>query len=323
MSVSLSADALAGRVLGKQQQATFLIEAGPLDGQPVLFVHGFGGTARNFTLNMASLAKVGFRVIAPELWGMGRSAKPRGRYSLDRWVDQLIGVMDSLGIHRAFVVGHSMGGAVAVRLAHKYPERVAKLALVAPLGFGARPNVRVLRIATIPGVAPALTRLRFRSPRREAQAQAPLANQSVFGRVRLALSRFQGSPPTLEEMIERARWRFDGRISEEGALAWAESAYLAFQQQNAIQGLARAGRACIDLIAGKDKRVRHDYAKLTLPTLALWGAEDGTVPTKDSEMLRALRPDVPLEIYPHCGHHPYLEATERFNRRLMEFFQNS
>ena len=321
MSVSLSADALAGRVLGKPQQATFLIETGPLDGQPVLFVHGFGGTARNFTLNMAALAKAGFHVIAPELWGMGRSAKPRGRYSLDRWVDQLIGVMDSLGMQRAFLVGHSMGGAVAIRLASKYPERVTKLALVAPLGFGARPNVGILRVATIPGVAPTLARLRFRSPGRAMQAPVPLANQSVFERVRIVLSRFQAAPPTLEEMIERARWRFGGRISEEGALAWAESAYLAFQQHNAIQGLARAGRACIDLIAGKDKRVRHDYAKLMLPTVAIWGAEDGTVLTKDSEMLHALRPDVPLEIYPHCGHHPYLEATERFNQRLMEFFQ--
>ena len=137
------------------------------------------------------------------------------------------------------------------------------------------------------------------------------------------LSRFQGAPPTLEEMIERAHWRFGGRISEEGALAWAESAYLAFQQQHAIQGLARAGSACIDLIAGKDKRVRHDYAKLMLPTLAIWGAEDGTVLTRDSEVLHVLRPDVPLEIYPHCGNHPYLEATERFNQRLMEFFQES
>jgi len=167
MTISLTSEALAGRMLGKQQQATFLLVSGPLDRQPVLFVHGFGGTSRNFSLNVAALAQVGYRVLAPELWGMGRSAKPRGRYSLDRWVEQLIEVMDHLGIQRAHVVGHSMGGAVAVRLAHQHPERVLKLALVAPLGFGEKRDVRLIRIATIPGLAAAVASLRFRRPKRE------------------------------------------------------------------------------------------------------------------------------------------------------------
>ncbi len=323
MTISLTSEALAGRVLGKPQQATFLIESGPLDGQPVLFVHGFGGTSRNFSLNVAALAKAGYRVVAPELWGMGRSAKPRGRYSLDRWVDQLIEVMDTLGMQCTFVVGHSMGGAVAVRLARRYPERVEKLVLVAPLGFGGRRNVGILRVATIPGLAPALAKLRFR-PARQTQAQTPtIITPTVLGRIRFFLGRLQAPPPTVEEMLERARWRFGGRISEEGALAWAESAYLAFQQQNAIEGLRRAGRACIDLIAGTDQRVRHDYSELTLPTLAIWGAEDRTVPAQDSATLRSLRADAQLEMYPQCSHHPYLEATDRFNSMLLEFFRQS
>jgi pimeloyl-ACP methyl ester carboxylesterase len=322
MAVSLTSEAFPGRLLGEQDRATFYFEAGLPDGQPVLFVHGFGATSRNFTLQVGPLAQAGFRVVVPELWGMGRSAKPRGRYSLDRWVDQLLGLMDSLGMQRVHVVGHSMGGAVAVRLARRYPERVAKLALVAPLGFGGRRNVRLMRIATLPGMARIIAGMRFRRP-------APAAVKLPWWRVftpsgfSATKARFRFQPPTREELIERAHLRFAGRISEEGALAWAESAHLMFQQEDAVQGLVRTGRAVVQLIGGTDHRVRKDYAELTLPTLAIWGEEDRTVPTKDSEMLRALRADARLELYPQVGHHPYLEATDRFNAMLLAFLQAS
>ncbi|HEY7354861.1 MAG TPA: alpha/beta fold hydrolase [Ktedonobacterales bacterium] len=320
MARSLTSEEFCDRLLGAGDQATFYYEAGPLNGQPVLLIHGFGGTARNFTLNIGPLAEAGFRVIAPELWGMGRSAKPRGRYSLDRWVDQLVGLMDGLGMPRAAVMGHSMGGAVAVRLARRYPERVTRLALVAPLGFGGRRDVRLMRVATLPGMAPVIAGLRFRRP---AKAEVRLAWWRVFtpSGFTTTLARYRFQPPSREELIERANWRFAGRISPEGALAWADSAHLMFSQKNVVQGLVRSGRAVVNLIGGTDLRVRKDYAALTLPTLAIWGAEDRTVPTKDSEMLWALRGDARLEIYPQVGHHPYLEVTERFNARLIAFFQ--
>jgi pimeloyl-ACP methyl ester carboxylesterase len=320
MARSLTSEVFASRTLGTGDQATFYYEAGPQDGQPVLLVHGFGGTARNFTLNIGPLAEAGFRVVAPELWGMGRSAKPRGRYSLDRWVDQLVGLMDGLGMQRAAVMGHSMGGAVAVRLARRYPERVTRLALVAPVGFGGKRDVRLMRVATLPGMAVLIAGLRFRRPMQPA-VRLPWWRVFTPSGFSAALARFRFQPPTREELIERANWRFAGRISPEGALAWAESAHLMFSQKDAVQGLVRSGRAVVSLIGGTDQRVRKDYAALALPTLAIWGAEDRTVPTKDSETLRAMRSDARLEIYPRVGHHPYLEATDRFNSTLIAFFQ--
>jgi pimeloyl-ACP methyl ester carboxylesterase len=293
MAVSIPSEAFPGRLVGAKSRTTFYLEAGPADGQAVVFIHGFGGTARNFTLTMGPLGVAGFRVIVPELWGMGRSAKPRGRYSLDRWVDQLVDLLDQLHIRQTMVVGHSMGGAVAVRLARRHPERVTKLLLVAPLGFGARRKVRFLRLAVLPGVAPILMRLR----------------------------RFR--VPTREEMLQRAQQRFGGRISQEGALAWAESAVLTFQERGFVRGLVRAGRACVQLIEGTDHRVRKDYAELTLPTLVIWGDEDRTVPTQDAQTLRSLRPDARLELFSQCGHHPYLEATERFNQMVQAFLQDA
>jgi pimeloyl-ACP methyl ester carboxylesterase len=124
-------------------------------------------------------------------------------------------------------------------------------------------------------------------------------------------------------MIQRAQRRFGGRISQEGALAWAESAVLMFQERGFVQGLVRTGRACIQLIEGRDHRVRKDYAELTLPTLVIWGDEDRTVPTQDSQTLRQLRTDARLEMYTQCGHHPYLEATERFNQMAQAFLQEA
>lgn len=320
MAVSLTSGTFSGRLQGERDQATFYYEAGPLDGQPVLFVHGFGGTSRNFTLNVGPLAQAGFRVVVLELWGVGRSAKPRGRYSLDRWVDQLVGLMDSLGMQRAHIVGHSMGGAVAIRLARRYPERVGKLVLVAPLGFGGRRNVRLMRAATLPGMAFIIAGLRFRRPAK-AEVKLPWWRVLTPSGFSATVARYRFQPPTQEELIERAHWRFGGRISDEGALAWAESAHLMFNQQNAVPGLVRTGRAVVRLIGGTDHRVRKDYAELTLPTLVMWGEEDTTVPTKDSATLRALRSDVRVEMYPGVGHHPYLEATERFNAALLAFFQ--
>jgi pimeloyl-ACP methyl ester carboxylesterase len=234
-------------------------------------------------------------------------------------VDQLIGLMDSLGIQRTCLVGHSMGGAVAVRLARRCPERVTKLVLVAPLGFGEKRNVRIIRIATIPGLAPVVAGLRFRRPGPQ-EVRLPWWRVFTPSGFSAAIARYRFQPPTREELIERAHRRFGGRISPEGALAWAESAYLMFQQQDVVQGLVRTGRAVVNLIGGTDLRVRKDYAELKLPTLAIWGAEDGTVPTKDSATLRALRADARLEIFPLVGHHPYLEATDRFNEMLMAFF---
>ena len=320
MTVSLTSEAFPGRLLGERERATFYFEAGPTNGQPVLFVHGFGGTARNFTLNIGPLAQAGFRVVALELWGMGRSAKPRGRYSLDMWVSQLIGLLDSVGIERTAVVGHSMGGAVAVRLARRYPERVTRLALVAPLGFSKKRDVRLMRVATLPGMARIIAGLRFRRPLKE-DVKLPWWRVFTPSGFAATVARYRFQPPSREELIERAHLRFAGRISEEGALAWAESAHLMFSQENVVQGLVRTGRAVVSLIGGTDLRVRNDYAALTLPTLAIWGEEDRTVPAADAQTLRALRSDARLEMYPHCGHHPYLEATERFNAMLMAFLR--
>jgi 2-hydroxy-6-oxo-octa-2,4-dienoate hydrolase len=114
---------------------TNYIEAG--QGPAVVLVHGSGpgvtGYA-NWRLTMPMLAEQ-FRVVAPDMVGFGYTERPSGlRCDIDVWADQVVGLLDALGLERASVVGNSFGGAIALRVAARHPERVHKLALMGSVG---------------------------------------------------------------------------------------------------------------------------------------------------------------------------------------------
>ncbi|MGJ7917834.1 alpha/beta fold hydrolase [Massilia sp. LXY-6] len=106
-------------------------------GAPVLMIHGSGpgvSAWANWRLTMPELA-TRFRVIAPDMTGFGYSQRPEGvRYDLDTWVDQAIGLLDALDIEQASVVGNSFGGAIALALAIRHPQRVRRLVLMGSVG---------------------------------------------------------------------------------------------------------------------------------------------------------------------------------------------
>ncbi|MFF2275083.1 alpha/beta fold hydrolase [Agromyces sp. NPDC058126] len=97
-------------------------------GLPVLAVHGITASHRNWDLFAEAMPER--RIVAPDLRGRGRSNGLPGPYGLEQHADDLAAMLDALGIERAYVVGHSMGAFVSVRLAERHPERVAGLALV-------------------------------------------------------------------------------------------------------------------------------------------------------------------------------------------------
>ena len=105
------------------------------DGHPVVFLHGWGLTARSYARALPAIARAGARVLAPALPGFGKSAPLQGAYTFEklaRWVDELF---DHLGIDEpAAFVGHSFGGAVATATAWHHPERVRSLVLVNSIG---------------------------------------------------------------------------------------------------------------------------------------------------------------------------------------------
>jgi pyruvate dehydrogenase E2 component (dihydrolipoamide acetyltransferase) len=122
------------------------------DGDVILLVHGYGGD-RNSWLFLQEPLAAKYRVYALDLPGHGTSAKDVGDGTLGVLADAVTGVLDALGADRAHLVGHSMGGAVALAVAARDPARIASLTLIAPSGFGAEINAGYLR-----GFADAQTR---------------------------------------------------------------------------------------------------------------------------------------------------------------------
>src|SRR3954466_14462186 len=118
-------------------------------GPAVLLVHGITSSSRTWRSVLPALAEH-YDVIAPDLLGHGRSAKPRGDYSLGAYASGIRDLLVALEIPRATVVGHSLGGGVAMQFAYQFPDRIERLVLVDSGGLGGEVSL-VLRAATLPG----------------------------------------------------------------------------------------------------------------------------------------------------------------------------
>ena len=102
----------------------------PASGPAVALLHGFGGSTFSYRWTVPALAKR-YHTIAIDLKGFGYSDRgPRGDYSHPEQARLIAGLLDQLGVTKAVLVGHSMGGSVALRLAARSPDRVEGLALI-------------------------------------------------------------------------------------------------------------------------------------------------------------------------------------------------
>ncbi len=109
---------------------------GTPNGRVVLLLHGKNFAAAHWKETIAALSKAGFRVIAPDQIGFGKSSKPADiQYSFHALATNTGTLLDALGVDRVAVVGHSMGGMLATRFALMFPERVERLVLVNPIGL--------------------------------------------------------------------------------------------------------------------------------------------------------------------------------------------
>lgn len=115
-----------------------VIEAGEAGGEPLLLIHGFADSAYTWHRNLRALAGAGFHTIAYDYPGCGESALPDGfRFGVDDLAQVALGLLDALGLERVHLVGHSMGGGVALQLALHHADRLHWVLLLAPTCYHA------------------------------------------------------------------------------------------------------------------------------------------------------------------------------------------
>ncbi len=142
-------DDIPGKFISVNSQNIRYIDAG--SGLPLVFIHGFGASIFSWRKNLEPLSTY-HRVCAPDLPGFGYSDKPLDAdYSIDAYADFVIQFMDRLKIEKAVLVGHSLGGGIALLTSLKFPARVLALVLLDAEAYPITPPL-MLKIAQLPGI---------------------------------------------------------------------------------------------------------------------------------------------------------------------------
>jgi pimeloyl-ACP methyl ester carboxylesterase len=256
---------------------------GPADGAPLVLVHGLGGAAANWTRLAPALAR-GRRVLVPELPGHGLSAPLPAAPGLAPYADTVAAVLEHEGVERAPVIGHSMGGSVALRLAVRRPRLVAALVLAAAAGIRSSTD-EARRMLWMVGLVQPGRRI---APYRHSFARSAVGRMLAFWHWGVA------DPVALDPETAEAFLSGPGLHSDTWT-AW---------QALVVEDL------------------RRELGALRCPALVLWGAEDNQLPLEDGvEYARRLR--APLRVIPDCGHlligerpDACLDAIEGFLERI-------
>ncbi len=249
------------------------------EGTPLVLVHGIGASSSTWDPVVDRLAETGRTVITLDLPGHGRSSKEPGDYSLGALASIVRDLLDHLAVTRAVVVGHSLGGGVAMQFAYQFPERVDGLVLVASGGLGEE-TFPLLRAATLPGaeiVLPLITHPRT------------LAAMGAVGGV---LSRVGLNP----EFVSADAVRTLRELDE----PQARNAFLATL------------RGVVDFRGQRVSAVSKLSSASGVPTLLIWGDRDPVIPVDHGVRAHELLPDSRLVVFPGAGHEPHRFDPERF-----------
>lgn len=274
--------------LGGQHTLRY-VDLNPSGTRTVLFLHGLGSNLKFWRYQLDAFAAKGFRVIAIDQLGFGKSDKPaQFPYSMDAQAEVVAEVLERLTIPRAVVVGHSMGGEVALALALRFPEKVEALVLTSPAGFeafSAREKKWFEKVfsATFVKSTP---------------------EYGVWGSVRY--NNFMTWKPEYEWLIEE-RVRL-AKSDEFDAYAYA--------QVRAVDGLTH------------NDFVRDSLAKVKAKTLIIFGEDDRLIPNpflhggrarKVMEYGAAKIVGSTLVGLPGCGHTVQMDCHEPYNGEVLAF----
>ncbi|WP_456600238.1 alpha/beta fold hydrolase [Blastococcus sp. SYSU DS0616] len=257
------------------------------DGPPLLLLHGIGNNCQTWAGVIDRLAE-SHTVIAPDLLGHGDSDKPRGDYSIAGYANGVRDLLAVLDVERATVVGHSLGGGIALQFAYQFPERCERLALVGSGGLGSELSAG-LRAASLPGAELVVTAL-----------------AGISGPLRIGLR-------AVDQLGALAGWR---RVRD---LAEAGDALLALQDAEARRAFLRTLRGAVDVRGQAVTALDRLYLADSVPMLVIWGGRDPIVPAQHAEPVRAAVPSARIEVFEDAGHWPHLDEPDRFCDVLLDF----
>ncbi|CAN5502381.1 alpha/beta fold hydrolase [soil metagenome] len=250
-------------------------------GPAVVLVHGVAGSCETWAGVMPALARH-HTVVAPDLLGHGQSAKPRGDYSLGAYACGIRDLLAVLGVERATMVGHSLGGGVSMQLAYQFPELCERLVLVASGGLG-KEVTPLLRLLSMPG----------------AEYIFPLVASRPVG-----------------DLAENA-----GRLADRVAPSLGEACRIVARlaDTRAQRAFLHTVRAVIDQAGQRVSARDRLYLASAIPTLLVWGDRDRIIPVDHAYAAHELMPGSRLVVVKGAGHFLPLERPELLLTLLEDF----
>jgi pimeloyl-ACP methyl ester carboxylesterase len=254
-------------------------------GPPVVLIHGMVNSSHHWREVALRLADR-YTVIAPDLIGHGDSATPRGDYSLGAHAAVIRDLLTAIDVGGATIVGHSLGGGVAMQFFWQFPQLVERLVLVSSGGLG-REVSPLLRSAALPGASVAL--------------------RVVAGRRSLAA-------------LDRVAAALDASGSARGVYVRAVvRALRPLERPGSREAFLQTLRSVIDLQGQHVSATDRLYLLGPVPTLIVWGERDNTIPLQHGRSAHEAIPHSRFETLPRAAHFPHLEDPEGLADVLGDF----
>lgn len=253
-------------------------------GEVLLLLHGMAGSSQTWRSVIGPLSRR-YRVVAPDLPGHGESTKPRSDYSLGAFAVLLRDLLDELAVTRATVVGHSLGGGVAMQFLYQHPDYSERLILIGSGGLG--PDVGLtLRLLSAPG----------------AELIMPIiAPRKVLNAGERVWSWLRGA----------------GIESPRGEEIWRS--YSTFADAPTRQAFLRTLRSVVDYRGQAVSALNRLNTKTELPIMAIWGDRDAIIPVEHAYAAQRARPDIRLEVLTDVGHFPQVERPAEVIELIEDF----
>jgi pimeloyl-ACP methyl ester carboxylesterase len=260
-------------------------------GPAILLIHGIGDNSTTWDGIHAKLAQR-FTVIAPDLLGHGKSDKPRADYSVAAYANGMRDLLSVLDVERVTIVGHSLGGGVAMQFAYQFPQLVERLILVSAGGVTKDVNF-VFRLASLPMGSEAMALLRL---------PLVLPAVQIAGRI---VGKAIGTTALGHDLPNVLRVLND------------------LPEPTASAAFSRTLRAVVDWRGQIVTMLDRCYLTEAIPVQIIWGTKDVVVPVRHAKMAHAAMPGSRLEIFEGSGHFPFHDDPTRFIDIIQRFIDGT